>query len=111
MSTRQLLRKLANDEVDEVLEKAKVDFRRVDDVAYTTDQAPGALRNGTIVEKVATEPGDFHKDGDWAVIIGSLPAVDGERGYFVEWYDTPDVPQFVKSTRIRMVQPFWDPPA
>lgn len=108
LSTRQLLRKLDDDLVDEVLSKDKVDFRHVDDVAYTTDQAPGALRNGTIVEKISTEPGEAHKNGDRAVIIGSLPEVPGlGRGYFVAWNDEPDVPMFVLSTRIRKVQPFW----
>lgn len=102
LSTRELFLQMANQSLTEVLEASKTDIQaHLDTTVYTADQAPGAMSNGTIVEKINTEPGDFHKDGARARVIGSLPEVDGLRGYFVEWDDTPEVPQFVKSTRIQ----------
>ncbi|KKK52604.1 hypothetical protein LCGC14_3103240 [marine sediment metagenome] len=73
------------------------------DVFVITDQAAGALPNGTLVEKVATEEGDTHVDGDRAKVLGSAVG-EGNLVYFVEWLDLPGIPVGVGSQRIREVQ-------
>lgn len=74
-------------------------------VGFTRNEAPGALRNGTLVEKVNSEPGDTHQDGARATIVGSLGrAAPSKYGYFVEWDDIPGVPVFTASERIRLVR-------
>ncbi len=77
------------------------------EVVSTHDQAPGALPNGALVEKLNTEPGDTHRDGARAVVVGSLGPYDGlpdPYGYFVEWDDIPGVPVAIGGHRIRVVQ-------
>lgn len=60
---------------------------------YMTKQSPGALLNGTIIEKVNSEPGDGHPDGTVGEIVGSMdeafiPALGRRmRAYFVKWGD------------------------
>ena len=78
------------------------------EVVFTTKEAPGALRNGTIVEKINSEPRDTHRDGARAMIVGSVGPVDDLRlpakyGYFVVWDDMPGVPVFIAGHRIRPV--------
>ena len=60
--------------------------------AFTREQVPGALLNGTTVEKIATEKGDTHAIGEQAVVLGSInnpakPALGIM--YFVEWNNLP----------------------
>jgi len=86
------------------------DYRKGNIGTYTTDQAPGAIPNGTIVEKLKADPGDAHPDGSRARILGSIgpaevPGVGNMYGYFVEWEDTPGVPVFIGGPRIRRVEP------
>ena len=74
-----------------------------DGVFFTTHQIPGAMANGTIVEKCASEPGDTHIDGDRATILGSIGDCPGQYGYFVEWLTDPGLPVFIASHRVRKV--------
>lgn len=64
---------------------------------------------GTRVEKVHSEPGDAHQDGDLGSIVRTLGPVEGPTGpmwgYFVEWDDIPRVPVFIKHTRVRPIEP------
>lgn len=39
---------------------------------YTTNQAMGAIPNGTVVVKTNTATDDGHKDGDRATVVGSI---------------------------------------
>jgi hypothetical protein len=62
--------------------------------AFTRYRVEGALRNGTTVVKVNSEPGDTHPDGTPGVILGSIShpdAFNGMIGYFVEWAPRPRV--------------------
>ena len=76
-------------------------------VGFTRNEAPGALRNGTLVEKVNSKPGDTHQDGARATIVGSLGPADhltSKYGYFVVWDDIPGVPVFIAGKRIGPVR-------
>ena len=76
---------------------------------FTNKQAPGALANGTSIEKVGSEPGDGHQDGAKGKIVGSIGPVDpspeyaGRYAYFVEWDDMPGLPVGVSDHRIRPI--------
>lgn len=71
---------------------------------FTTDEAPGAWRNGTKVSKVGSVPGDAHQDGARARVLGSIGPTPGRLyGYFVEWDDMPDVPTFIAGPRLALV--------
>ncbi len=77
--------------------------------AMVTDQAPGALPNGTIIEKIGSKEGDAHPDGARGKVLGSVGPKEvlghGKAyAYCVEWSDTPGVPIFVISTRVREVK-------
>jgi hypothetical protein len=74
-------------------------------VAYITDQADGALPNGTRVVKCTFEKGDKHAIGDLATVIGSIRhPTDPRMFYFVEWDDMPGVPIGVIGTKIRALE-------
>lgn len=64
---------------------------------------PGALAAGTRVEKVQTEPGDTHKDGDRGTILGSISSPLGQIGYSVEWDDLPGMAVAISALRLRPV--------
>lgn len=49
----------------------------------TTDEAPGAWKNGSVVRKVSSLPGDAHPDGSLGMVRGSLGPHEGKYGYFV----------------------------
>lgn len=78
-------------------------------VAVCTTQAPGAMPNETVVEKIGSKPGDAHPDGSRAKVIGSIgPGKHPENGraiygYWVIWDDIPGTPCFVADERIRPV--------
>ncbi len=62
--------------------------------AFTTEQAEGALPNGTRIEKTKSEPKDATPGGTPGTILGSIshPGVmNGAIMYFVEWDDRPKV--------------------
>jgi hypothetical protein len=69
-------------------------------VAVSHQQAPGAIPNGTRVQKCNTEPRDDHQDGALATVLGSVGPVNGMYGYFVEWDDWPGIPVFIRGNRI-----------
>lgn len=78
-----------------------------DEVYFTTNEAEGAIRNGTRVVKVGREAGDSHDDGAPARVIGSLGPIPFRGmtevyGYWVEWDDMPEVPVFIVGHRIRV---------
>lgn len=81
----------------------------VDGLVVCTKQAPGAIPNETIVEKIKSTSGDGHPDGSRAKVIGSIgPGTLSETGetiygYWVVWEDVPDRPCFIASVRIRPV--------
>lgn len=76
-------------------------------MVVSTEQAPGAIPNGSKIKKVNSSADDGHRDGDQATVIGSLgPAeIQGRKayGYFVVWDDTPEVPCFIAEFRIERV--------
>lgn len=81
----------------------------MNNIAFTREEARGALRNGTRVEKTEFAPTDGHQIGAKAIILGSLGPIEFEGnpqlyGYFVEWDDRPGIPCFITSTRIRQVK-------
>ncbi len=68
---------------------------------FTSEQAPGAILNGTVIEKVASEADDAHPDGSLGKVVGSLGPMDGTYAYFIEWDDMPGVPVGIASWKIR----------
>ena len=50
----------------------KTGFHKGQMFMYSDDHAVGALKNGSEVEKMASEPGDSFPDGTTGVVIGSL---------------------------------------
>lgn len=80
---------------------------------YTTDEAPGAWKNGTRVRKAFQEARDAHRDGALATVLGSIPItkappgrppLDPPLGYFVEWDDTPGVACFIVAPRLKLAE-------
>jgi hypothetical protein len=76
---------------------------------YTTNQAPGAMPNNTLIEKCNSEPNDSHPDGALGRVLGSigpfeLPAIPDRYGYWVEWADDLGFPVFVRETRLRKLE-------
>lgn len=80
------------------------------EIVFDPGQAPGAIPNGTIVEKCGSVEGDAHKDGARARVLSSkapFPHPDtGEPtfGYFVEWEDCPGLPVFISGERVRELE-------
>jgi hypothetical protein len=72
-------------------------------VDFTTDQAPGAMANGTRVRKVNSAAGDTHHDGAGALVLGSVGPALGRYGYYVEWDDHPGIPVFIASDRLEAI--------
>lgn len=75
-------------------------------VVSTDSEAAGAWPNGTRVCKLGSDPGDTHKDGAPATVVGSVgPDEDGTFGYFVRWDDLPDLHVFCTGTRLALRRP------
>ena len=75
-------------------------------VMFTDHQAPGALLNGTLVEKQNSEKADGHPDGELGKIVGSMgpldaPVLGARYGYFVIWDGTPGIPIFTMETKVK----------
>ena len=66
-----------------------------------TDQAPGALANGSAIEKTRSEPNDGHQDGAPGRVLASM-AGGPLLVYCVEWDDTPAIPVWVAAHRVRL---------
>ena len=80
----------------------------------------GEWHNGTRVEKTNSEPGDTHRDGAMATIVGAAgPAPVALRAemlakgkmtqdsaflYWVEWDDLPGIPVAIADYRIKPVK-------
>lgn len=97
-------------------------MKRVDDLdlvrdepgwcgAFTRNQVPGAIPNGTLVEKVRCDPLDAHSLGAFAIVLGSIRAPVPIRGYesvkyfyFVEWRSRPRTACGVVDYKIRAVR-------
>jgi hypothetical protein len=62
------------------------------------------MRNGTRVYKIASEPGDKHRDGALATVLGSIHDPDLGYGYFVEWDDLPKQAVAITEGRCRALQ-------
>lgn len=77
-------------------------------LGYSTNEAEGAIPNGSLVEKVAGDPDDVHRLGSRATVVGSIdtkevPEFEDEFCYFVEWEDTKGIPVFVSGHKIAPV--------
>jgi hypothetical protein len=70
---------------------------------FTQERADGALPNNTRVRKINSEPGDTHKDGAEALVLGSIGHPEIGIGYFVEWETHPTHAVFVAAARIEEV--------
>jgi hypothetical protein len=57
--------------------------------AFTTDEANGAMKNGTRVMKFTSEAGDLTPTGTHGSIRGSLYYQDTGYFYFIEWDNKP----------------------
>jgi hypothetical protein len=67
--------------------------------AFTRDQAPGAIANGTHIVKTRTEEGDANPIGATGVVLGSL-CHEEKYLYFVEWDSLPRVAVGVSDWKI-----------
>ncbi len=81
---------------------------------YTSHQAEGAMRNGTLVEKQNSEAKDGHPDGERGKIVGSMGPLDGpvmgcRYGYFVMWDGTPGIPVFTMESKVKKCEPTEEP--
>ena len=77
---------------------------------YSSDEAKGALRNGTRVEKQNSEPKDGHPNGERGEIMGSMgpldvPILGCRYGYFVMWDGTPGIPVFTMESKVKKCEP------
>jgi hypothetical protein len=78
-------------------------------VFYTTNQAPGAIPNNTLIVKCNSEPEDFHRDGALGRVLGSIgpytvPGFPDKYGYWVEWADHMGHPVFIRAIKIRKAE-------
>lgn len=64
---------------------------------YLTEQATGAMSNGTRAYKVNSDPGDAVGDGSDCTIVGSVRDGD-DLTYYVEWDQWPGIASSVTST-------------
>lgn len=65
--------------------------------------ARSGLPVGTRVEKVNTEPGDAHQDGDTGTVVGSIEDPQEGVHYSVEWDDLPGMPVAIAGHRVRAI--------
>lgn len=76
------------------------------EVIYSTNEAAGALPNGTLVAKTNSKPEDTHRDGARATVIGSIgPIYIGGQplyGYWVRWESQVLPPVFIVGNRIKL---------
>lgn len=82
---------------------------------FTREEAPGALPNGTRIEKTGAEPDDYHGDGAKGTILGSVTAEDcaqhlgqkpgggSELAYFVEWDNMPKYAVGISQRRVKKI--------
>ena len=68
--------------------------------AFTREQVPGAILNGTRIVKVKCEEGDTRLLGVKGAILGSVNHPPEGIGYFVEWDDAPKLAVFVIAWKI-----------
>ena len=68
-----------------------------------SDQAAGALPNGSAIVKTGSEPGDAHQDGASGRVLASM-AGGPLLVYCVEWDDTPSTPVWVAAHRVKLVE-------
>ena len=73
----------------------------------TTEQAEGAIPNGSRVRKVNSQPTDFHQDGALGTVLGSLinPGLEHKFFhikylYFIEWDSHRGIPVAIVSFKI-----------
>jgi len=66
----------------------------------TRGEAPGAMKNGTTIVKVLSEPGDFKPVGTRGTVLGSIRHSKVGIGYFIEWHEHPKVAVFVAEEKI-----------
>lgn len=69
-----------------------------------TVHASGALRNGTRIQKIRSDPDDTHKDGDEGAVYGSMHVLGPIYFYYVKWDDMPHIPVGVASFRIKPIE-------
>ncbi len=72
--------------------------------AFTTQQTPGFLPNGTRIKKGSGEEGDLTPPGTLGTVLGSMshPAIGG--GYFVAWDNAPKRAVFVMNFKIERAE-------
>ena len=73
--------------------------------AFTRDQYPGAIPNGSRVVKIAMDETDANPLGTMGTVLGSIghPALTEGPGYFVEWETMKRVAVFVAPWKIKEV--------
>jgi hypothetical protein len=72
---------------------------------FTRGEYPGAMRNGTRVEKINGAPTDSHPDGARATVLGSFGLPEVGVAYFVAFDDWPKSAVMVVAARVRPLDP------
>ena len=92
-------------------EQMRAAIKELTEKQYVTCEMPGALRNGTRVRKVRSEPGDGNRDGSRGTVLGSLQMPDmgnipTDRGmkvkflYFIRWDRMSNIAVGVLDTKL-----------
>lgn len=68
---------------------------------FTTWEYPGAMPNGTRVEKCGWEKNDSHELGAKATVLGSIGHQDIGIAYFVEFDDHPRTAVLIVAAKVR----------
>lgn len=74
-------------------------------IAVVRGSVPGAMPNGSFVEKCYSEEGDSYPDGTVGIVISSLIGEDDRLGYQVVFACEHPIPTFIHSERIREIPP------
>lgn len=72
--------------------------------AFTRNQVPGALANGTRIVKANTEAGDGTPEGTPGVVLGSVVNDEGRIAYFVEWANRPRLAVGCAALKVKAVE-------
>jgi hypothetical protein len=96
-------KRLAQTPNDAMLRLLNIRLHRGYEGMFTRGQYPGAMRNGSRVEKIQSKPEDSHPDGAQATVLGSFGHPQVGVAYFVEFDDWPKSAAMVTADRLRPV--------
>lgn len=73
---------------------------------FSRDEAPGAWKNESTVQKSVFLPGDSTPIGTLGTVLGSLGPIPTEHGsefgYFLEWSNAPHIAVFCRGSKLTL---------